>query len=64
MTAAHKTLPCGTKVKVTVNSKSVEVTVNDRGPFVAGRILDLSKAAATQLGMITAGVAPCTVTRV
>ena len=52
MTAAHKTLPLGTVVKVTnqATGKSVKVTINDRGPFVKGRIIDLSKAAATALG--------------
>lgn len=53
MTAAHKTLPFGTKVKVTNldNKKSVVVTINDRGPFVRGRIIDLSKSAAKMIGM-------------
>lgn len=66
MTAAHKTLPCGTKVKVTNkrNGKSVIVTINDRGPFVKGRIIDLSKAAASKIGMIGSGVAPVTVTKI
>jgi rare lipoprotein A len=60
LTAAHKTLPFGTKVKVTNkrNGKSVVVTINDRGPFIKGRIIDLSKAAAGQIGMIGSGVAP------
>lgn len=59
MTAAHKRLPLGTKIKVTNldNGKSVVVTVNDRGPFHGGRILDLSKAAAEKIGAIHAGVA-------
>ncbi|WP_346317073.1 septal ring lytic transglycosylase RlpA family protein [Chitinophaga sp. YIM B06452] len=59
MTAAHQTLPFGTKVKVTnlANGKTVKVRVNDRGPFVAGRIIDLSKKAARKLGMTQAGVA-------
>lgn len=58
-TAAHKTLPLGTKVKVTNldNGRSVKVRVNDRGPYVDGRIIDLSRAAARALGMIKAGVA-------
>jgi rare lipoprotein A len=58
-TAAHKKLPFGTKVTVTnvSNGKSVTVRINDRGPFVAGRIIDVSKAAAKELGMINAGVA-------
>src|SRR5262245_11314731 len=59
MTAAHRTLPFGTKVKVTnqANGRSVTVTVNDRGPFAAGRIIDVSKKAANKLGMVNAGVA-------
>ncbi len=58
MTAAHPTLPFGTKVKVTnlSNNKSVIVTVNDRGPFVKNRIIDLSKAAAIKLDIIDQGV--------
>lgn len=57
MTAAHRKLPFGTRVKVTNqrNGKAVVVRINDRGPFVRGRILDLSKAAATKLGFIGAG---------
>lgn len=60
MTAAHKTLPFGTYVKVTnLNSgKSVVVRINDRGPFVKGRIIDLSFAAARKLGMSSSGIAP------
>jgi rare lipoprotein A len=59
LTAAHKKLPFGTKVTVTnlSNGKSVTVRVNDRGPYVSGRIIDLSKAAAKELGMVNAGVA-------
>ena len=58
-TAAHKTLPFGTILKVTnlENGKSVTVRVNDRGPFVEGREIDVSKAAAQQLGMVGAGIA-------
>ena len=58
MTAAHKTLPFGTKVKVTnvANGREVTVTINDRGPFVAGRIIDLSRGAAAKLGFLDAGV--------
>ncbi|MFY7899680.1 MAG: septal ring lytic transglycosylase RlpA family protein [Chitinophagaceae bacterium] len=58
-TAAHRTLPFGTMVKVTnlQNGKSVVVRINDRGPFVSGRIIDLSKIAAKQIDVITAGVA-------
>ena len=59
LTAAHKTLPFGTKVKVTNknNGKSVKVRINDRGPFVAGRIIDLSKKAAKKINLDKAGVA-------
>lgn len=61
MTAAHRTLPFDTKVRVTrtANSnRSVTVRINDRGPFVDGRIIDLSKAAAREIGMIDEGVVP------
>jgi rare lipoprotein A len=59
LTAAHKTLPLGTYVKVInlENGKSVIVKINDRGPFVEGRIIDLSYAAAKKLGMLKKGVA-------
>lgn len=59
MTAAHKSLPFGTKVKVTniANNKSVEVTINDRGPYVEGRVIDLSKSAAEKLGFVNQGLA-------
>ena len=59
LTCAHKTLPFGTKLKVTnlKNKKSVVVRVNDRGPFVRGRIIDLSVAAAKKIDMIRDGVA-------
>jgi rare lipoprotein A (peptidoglycan hydrolase) len=59
LTAAHQTLPLGTIIRVTHlgNHKSVVVKVNDRGPFVGDRILDLSYGAARQLGMIQEGVA-------
>jgi rare lipoprotein A len=59
MTAAHRSLPFGTKVRVTdVHSKrSVVVRINDRGPFIKGRIIDVSRGAATELGMIGRGVA-------
>ena len=60
MTAAHKTLPLGTYVRVTnlKNGRSVVVKINDRGPYVRGRIIDLSYAAAKKLGMIRDGVVP------
>lgn len=59
-TAAHKTLPFGTKVRVrhTETRKSVVVTITDRGPFTEGRVIDLSYAAAKDLGMIEAGILP------
>tara|TARA_R110001592_G_scaffold222682_1_gene477894 strand:+ start:473 stop:826 length:354 start_codon:yes stop_codon:yes gene_type:complete len=58
MTAAHKRLPFGSKVKVTniANGKSVVVRVNDRGPFVRGRIIDLSKSAFQRIGNTRSGV--------
>jgi rare lipoprotein A len=58
-TAAHKTLPFGTRVKVTnlANDRSVIVRINDRGPFVKGRVIDLSEAAAHELEMIQSGTA-------
>lgn len=59
LTAAHPSLPFGTKVKVENlrNGRSVVVRINDRGPFVGGRIIDLTKAAAGRLGFIQAGIA-------
>lgn len=62
-TAAHKTLPFGTRVRVTNqrNGQSVDVVINDRGPYVGGRIIDLSRAAAHAINMQGAGVAPVTV---
>lgn len=59
LTAAHRTLPFGTIATVTDldSGRSVQVRINDRGPFVAGRSIDLSKAAAEQLGLISNGVA-------
>jgi rare lipoprotein A len=58
MTAAHRTLAFGTKVKVTYlnTGKTVEVTINDRGPYIKNRIIDLSGAAATTLGMKEDGI--------
>ncbi len=58
LTAAHKTLPFGTIVRVTAdwNQQYVDVRINDRGPFTKGRIIDLSTAAASQLGMLSKGV--------
>jgi rare lipoprotein A len=62
MTAAHRSLPFGTRVRVTNqrNGRSVTVRINDRGPFVRGRIIDLTPAAAGAIGL--SGLAPVTVT--
>jgi len=59
MTAAHKTLPFGTRVRVTNlgNNEMVEVVINDRGPYVENRIIDLSKSAAEKLGFVNQGLA-------
>jgi rare lipoprotein A len=56
MTAAHRSLPFGTRLRVTHRGRSVIVTVNDRGPFVRGRVLDLSTGAARAIGLTGAGV--------
>ncbi|MEO6395552.1 MAG: septal ring lytic transglycosylase RlpA family protein [Devosia sp.] len=66
MTAAHKSLPFGTVVKVVnqTSGKSVQVRINDRGPYVGGRIIDLSKAAATRLGIMQSGTAKVCLTQV
>lgn len=60
MTAAHKTLPMGSRVRVTnlSNGRSAVVRINDRGPFVAGRVIDVSEGAADVLGMRQSGLAP------
>ncbi|MEM7555976.1 MAG: septal ring lytic transglycosylase RlpA family protein [Cyanobacteria bacterium P01_A01_bin.84] len=60
LTAAHRTLPFGTMVKVVnkVNGRSVIVKINDRGPFIRGRIIDVSRGAARKLNMLKAGVVP------
>jgi rare lipoprotein A len=59
LTAAHRSLPFGTRVRVTNlnNGRSVTVTINDRGPFIKGRVIDLSRGAAQRIGMTGAGVA-------
>lgn len=59
LTAAHKSLPFGTKLRVTntANNQVVEVVVNDRGPYIDGRIIDLSKSAAEKLGFVNLGLA-------
>ena len=58
LTAAHKTLPFGTIVRVTnkKNGKTVDVEINDRGPFIKGRVIDLSVAAAQELDMMDSGI--------
>jgi rare lipoprotein A len=56
MTAAHKTLPFGTKLRVSHGGRSVIVTINDRGPFIRGRVLDLSTGAARAIGLTSRGV--------
>jgi rare lipoprotein A len=59
-TAAHRELPFGTLVRVENkrNGRAVDVKINDRGPFVKGRVIDLSYAAAQRIGMITDGIVP------
>ena len=59
LTAAHKTLPFGTRVRVTHmgSGRAVDVVINDRGPYVRGRVIDLSRRAAQNIGMTGAGVA-------
>ena len=59
LAAAHRTLPFGTMVRVDdlANGRSVTVRINDRGPFVGGRVIDLTKAAAQQLGILNDGTA-------
>lgn len=65
MTAAHRSLPFGTRVCVrsAVTGKSVVVRINDRGPFAPGRVIDLSKAAAKELGMMGLGIKPVEIWR-
>ena len=60
LTAAHRSLPFGTRLRVTYRGRSVVVVVNDRGPFIKGRVLDLSKGAARAIGMVGAGVGQVT----
>lgn len=62
LTAAHKSLPLGTELKVSYRGESVKVTVNDRGPYVAGRDIDLSLAAAREIGLTAPGSAEVRVT--
>jgi rare lipoprotein A len=60
LTAAHRTLPLGTRVRVTnlSNGKSVDVRVNDRGPMIRSRIIDVSRGVAVALDAVTAGIFP------
>src|SRR6516162_2434091 len=64
MTAAHRTLPFNTMVRVTnkTNGRQVDVRINDRGPFVQGRVIDLSVKAAREIDMMRAGTAPVKLT--
>lgn len=55
LTAAHRTLPFGTRVRVTYGARSVVVRINDRGPFIAGRAIDLSRGAARAIGLSGVG---------
>lgn len=65
-TAAHKTLPFGSKVRVTNrrNGRSIIVRINDRGPFIHGRIIDLTRGAASRLGFINPGVTNVCIKRI
>jgi rare lipoprotein A (peptidoglycan hydrolase) len=63
LTASHKSLPFGTRLEVAYAGESVRVTIKDRGPYVAGRDLDLSLAAAREIGLTGPGEAPVRVTR-
>lgn len=66
LTAAHRTLPLGTLVMVTnkANGKTVTVKINDRGPYSGNRVIDLSKAAAKELNMVSSGVANVKIERI
>jgi rare lipoprotein A (peptidoglycan hydrolase) len=61
-TCAHRSYPFGTRLRIEVDGATAHCTVTDRGPFVSGRILDVSKAVARQLGLIAKGVATGTIT--
>lgn len=63
LTAGHRSLPLGTRVEVTHvrSGRKVRVRINDRGPYVKGRVIDLSRAAAERLGLVGTGVAPVTI---
>lgn len=66
ISAAHKSLPCGTKVKVTRKDtgKSIVLTITDRGPYIPGRIIDLSRGAAKEMNMLHEGIVPVKVARI
>lgn len=64
LTAAHRKLPFGTRLRVCLMGRCVVVRINDRGPFIHGRSLDLSKGAAARIGMLRVGVASVQVERV
>jgi len=57
MTCAHRTRPIGSMISVSYNGRTIRCRVNDRGPFIKGRVIDVSTSAARALGMIDAGVA-------
>ena len=63
LSVAHKKIPLGTKIRITNlrNQKSIDLIVTDRGPYVKGRIVDLSYAAAKEIGMVKHGIVPCRV---
>jgi len=63
LSVAHKTLPLGTRIRITnlENQKNIDLTVTDRGPYIKGRIVDLSYAAAKEMGMVDAGIVMCKV---
>lgn len=63
LSVAHKTLPFGTRIRITnlKNYQSIDLTVTDRGPYIKGRIVDLSFAAAAKIGMVDAGIVMCKV---
>lgn len=64
LTAAHKSLPCGTRLLVRYGGRGVVVTVDDRGPYAAGRDLDLSEGAAQAIGLVESGAGPVEVEQV
>ena len=65
MTAAHPWYPLGTWVRVTnqVNGRSVQVRINDRGPYAGGRVIDMAEGAASRIGLVSVGIAPVCIAR-